>query len=102
MINFDLLSLKDNEKFNLIHEDTQRNFIIDKNLIKNNYKNIFINPQLTPNIFSNLYLAERAEEIHLIPSSILCYFDRLQQLKQKNKYIHQYSGGEPLPILKNN
>ena len=101
-INFNLLGLKENEKFNLIHEDISRNFIINKELIKNNYKNIFIDNKITPNVFSNIYLAEKAEEIHLIPSSILCYFDRMLQLKEKNKYIHQYLRNTALPTLRNN
>lgn len=77
----------ENEKFIFVHDDPSRSLIINKNDYRSDLKIIKNNPDY--NIFDLIYTLENAEEIHCMPSSILCLIDCLTELCNFNKlFLH--------------
>jgi hypothetical protein len=74
-----------------LQEDTSRNFIINRNLIKNKEIEI-IEPRIdvTDNIFDYLTLIERSQEVHLFESCFMYMVDLMLTLPQ-SIYAHRYA-----------
>jgi hypothetical protein len=87
---YDILGLKDNEKYIFLHEDSSRNFTINKTLIRNDLKIVNISNFLDISILDTLYVMEKSEELHLINSAFLTFFD-LNQIHHENKFYHKYT-----------
>lgn len=84
-----------------VHDDEERNVKLSR-LITGNKHVIKANKKITPNIFENLLLLEKAKEIHVMESSFLFICDSFN-FKSK-LFIHRYSRYIPpnfYPSLKN-
>ena len=84
---FKKFGVKENE-YVFLHDDPDRNFKIDRNLIKNKDLKV-ITPinGLTDNIFDYCYLMEKSFESHFIDSSFKLVFDSLK-LRNSNISYH--------------
>ena len=76
------------EDYIFLHEDVNRNYIIDRNYIINKDLRI-ISPieGLTDNIFDYCYLLENAKEVHCIDSSFRLLADSIN-LKTLDLFYH--------------
>jgi len=102
---YNLINLKDDEEFIVVHDDPKNNRNFKSEYIPKNIK--IINPNNFPEvgIFDFLYTFEKAKELHLMNSSFLNLIDCIQL--QTNKLIlHSYArkdmGDNPNPKLKLN
>lgn len=87
MFLFKKYDVKENE-YVFIHDDEERNFIIDHGKVVNkNLKIIKPNKTLTENIFDYCYLMQNSLESHFIDSSFKLIFDSLQ-LRKTNLFYH--------------
>jgi hypothetical protein len=95
---FDSLNLKKGE-YIFLHEDINRNFKIDRNLIQNKLLPI-ITPHQTDNIFYCYTVFENAAEIHCICSSFKHLADSLE-LNNNDLYYHisYIDNGEPRNLV---
>lgn len=84
---YDELKLKESD-YIFIHDDTSRNFIIDRNYITDNTKKI-ITPFKTKNIFDWCMVLENAKELHCIDSSFRLLADSL--ILKTDKLFFHYS-----------
>jgi len=73
-----------------IHEDTQRNFNIDKTHIPQNVQVVTPDIRFTNNIFDYLKIIENATEIHVIDSSFKHIIESIE-VKSKKLYYHKYA-----------
>ncbi|MDO8591214.1 MAG: hypothetical protein Q7R65_04545 [bacterium] len=89
-----------------LHEDKERNYLIDKNKIDKKYKIFVPDPKLTENIFDYCTIIEKAKEIHAIDSSFMFLIDCLKYENPEQKlYVHRYARENEVwkfPILKKN
>jgi len=103
----ELFKITNNEKYVLIHEDTERNVIIDKTYITQNYKLINLD-KISYLFYDAIKLIENAEEIHLIDSCWACFIYLLcaknKNLYSKKIFIHckrEYQDMFNKPLLDN-
>lgn len=75
------------ERFIFVHDDPTRGFVISEKKYRSDLKIIKNRPDF--NIFDLIYTLENAEEIHCMPSSILCLIDCLTETaKFKKLFLH--------------
>ncbi len=101
---FKQTSLPKNYAF--VHEDRDRNFLIDRKKIGKDCAIFTPDKKSTDNIFDYCTIIERAKEIHVIDSSFMFLIDCFNYENPNQKlYVHRYArDNEPwlLPILKKN
>lgn len=96
---YNILNLKDDDKFIFVHDDYTRGYKINEKYLNNNIK--IIKPDnKSISIFDFIYTIEKAQEIHCMNSSFLCLIDTIL-IKNHNLYYHKYVRGNGAdPILK--
>jgi hypothetical protein len=96
--NYNNLINKIGNKYIIIHEDNERNIIINKNYIENNNYILYNLDKKSDNMVDQIKILENSEEIHLIDSnySVLIYFLCFNNdiLKTKKIYLHTYMRNE--------
>ncbi len=95
---YDMLGLKDGEKYIFLHEDPyikDEDRTINRHYIDPNIKIINIEKYQNINILDTTYLIERAFEIHVINSSFLTFID-LMQIKHNALNYHRYTRPNPV------
>ncbi len=101
---FDKIAPRENYAF--LHDDSSRNFTIDRKRIDQKYTVIFPERNLTDNVFDYCTLIEKAKEIHVIDSSFMFLIDCLPYHNPSQKlFVHRYARVGPiwtLPVLKKN
>lgn len=85
---FDKLQLKEGE-YVFVHEDVQRNQIINPGHIQKEVPIVFATKDLTQNIFDYCYIIEHAAEIHVIESSFMWLCDFIPT--NGDLYSHRYT-----------
>lgn len=80
----------------IVHEDPIRNFIIDRTLLPQDKKVIYLKPLKNNKgnycrIFDYLLLLERASEIHCIDSSFRCLIESFDVFQNSKLYFHDYA-----------
>ena len=80
------------KNFIFLHEDSTRDFLIDRTLIKSNLPIIQPTNDKKFNFFDYLYIIERASEIHCIESSFCALIESLSI--ETKKYAHRYARPE--------
>lgn len=105
---FNSVKYKQNN-YNIIHEDINRNFKIDRKYITNNLPNISINENIkTDVLFDLITLFENANEIHMIESSPFLLIDSIESIKNPKLLLYRktrpefYSGKINEPTRKKN
>lgn len=87
-----------------LHEDPERQYLINRNLLRKGTPIVSPSKDLTENIFDYCTLIERADEIHVIDSSFMFLIDCLPYENPNQKlFIHRYARDNNeclLPILK--
>ena len=79
-----------NKKFIFIHDDASRNLIIDKRDIQSTSKDILvIKNDITEPIFNLALILEKAEEIHVMESSIRQLIECLN-IESKKLFLHSF------------
>ena len=79
-----------NNEFVFVHQDIQRNLIINRNFTNHISPIHKFGDNSEYSIFNYLKILENAKEIHCIDSSFACFIDHIQSLKDKPKFIHRY------------
>jgi len=89
---YNKLNLKDEDKFIFLHENKNKNVLIDRKYINSSIK-IIINPEDYPDIsiFDFLYTIEKASEVHVVNSAFLSLID-LCNIKRHGLFYHRYAG----------
>lgn len=93
------------DRFNLepytyafVHDDVQRNMIINKDHIRDESLKIFQTQYgHSTNIFDNALLVEYAKEVHVIESCFMFMTDLLIKNDKQDLFIHRYC--KPMPVL---
>jgi hypothetical protein len=93
-------------RYIVIHEDIERNIIINKNYIENKNLQLYNLDKKSGNMVDQIKILENSEEIHLIDSnySVLIYFLSFINdiLKTKKIFLHTYMrDGRDILIYKN-
>lgn len=87
-----------------VHEDPERKYIINRDLLNKDLAVITPDKDLTNNIFDYCTLIENAKELHVIDSSFMFLIDCLPYHNPKQKlFVHRYARDNNeclLPILK--
>ena len=86
---YDILSLKDNDKFIFIHEDSNRNFLIDRNRMVNDVRIISAEDFKNVRVFDFLFTIERAHSVNVMASSFYCLIDTAQ-IATNELVLHDY------------
>ncbi len=94
------------DEYAFLHEDTERNYRIDRKKIDGKFRVFAPSEKLTENVFDYCTIIEKAKEIHVIDSSFMFLIDCLkyENLEQK-LFVHRYARENEawkLPILKKN
>jgi hypothetical protein len=94
------------DKYIVIHEDIERNIIINKNYIEDKNVKLYNLDKKSNNMVDQIKILENSEEIHLIDSnySVLIYFLSFSNdiLKTKKIFLHTYMrNGRDILIYKN-
>ena len=85
---YNILGLKDNEEFIFLHEDIDRQYVINRKYCKPGIKIISATDyQFKIGLFDWLYTIEKAAEIHVIHSVFINLIDLLQ-IQRENLYFH--------------
>ena len=87
-----------NENYCFIHEDKQRNYVIDKEFISKNLIHININNIKKEDLYfiTDYYkIIKNCKEIHCIDSSFSCFIDNVDDFKNIPKYLHRYTRNVP-------
>jgi hypothetical protein len=100
---YNVLKLKDEEPFIFLHEDVQRGYRIERKYLSPNCRIINISDFSNISIFDLIYTIERAKEVHVINSSLVCFID-IAQIKNSNLIYHKYTrpGSHEQPIFRLN
>jgi len=87
-----------------LHEDSPRNYRIERRMIDSRYPIVTANPKTASNAFDYCTVIERAKEIHVIDSSFMFLVDCLSYRNPDQKlYVHRYARENTawkLPVLK--
>jgi hypothetical protein len=86
---YDILQLKDKEKFIFIHEDPERNWLLKKDNISKDIRHIYFSDYKNINILDILYTVERALEVHTFNTG-LCHLIDYMNINHNGLYFHQY------------
>jgi len=87
---YNVLGLNDNDDYIFIHEDSTRNFILNRSYIPESKKRIRAEDFKNVGIFDFLYTIEKAKEVHVMASAFYCLIDTMQI--QSNKLVlHDYA-----------
>lgn len=94
------------DKYIVIHEDIERNIIINKDYIENKDLSLYNLDKKSNNMVDQIKILENSQEIHLIDSnySVLIYFLSFTNniLKSKKIFLHTYMReGRDILIYKN-
>ena len=81
------------QPYAFLHQDTSRNFLIDRRKISSNLVVVEPNPRLKYTIFDYSDLIEGATEVHCIESSFSIFADTLQ-VDNKKLFAHRYARPE--------
>ncbi|MAV62061.1 MAG: hypothetical protein CMI80_01080 [Candidatus Pelagibacter sp.] len=92
--------IKKNEKFAFIHDDPKRNIYLKNNFLNKKIKKIVKN-DVKENIFNYGMILEKADEIHIMESSIRQIIEVLK-IKSKKIFLYKGRGGEHDANLYNN
>ena len=84
--------IKKGEKFTFVHDDPKRNIYLKNNLFNKNIKKIIRN-DIKRNIFDYSLILEKADEIHIMESSIRQIIEVLN-IKSKKIFLYKGRGGE--------
>ena len=83
------------DKYIVIHEDINRNIIINKNYVENKNLPLYNLDKKSDNMIDQIKILENSKEIHLIDSnySVLIYFLSFNNeiLKNKKIFLHKYT-----------
>ena len=91
--------VKKNKKFIFIHDDPKRNIYLKNTFLKKNFKKIIKN-DTKYNIFNYGLILEKADEIHIMESSIRQIIEKLN-IKTKKLFLYKGRGGEHDAVLYN-
>lgn len=90
--------------FVFVHEDVDRNYLINRQKINKQYKIFTPNEKFTDNIFDYCTIIKKSKEIHVIDSSFMFLIDCLKYENNDQKlFIHRYARENDeylLPVLK--
>ena len=86
---YNVLGLKDNENFIFIHEDSQRNYLLNRSYLPEGIKIISAENFKNIGIFDFIYTIEKAKEIHVMASSFYCLIDTAQ-INTNCLVLHDY------------
>jgi hypothetical protein len=78
------------KQYNFIHEDQNRNYIVDSKYCNHNGA-VVMKRGLTNNIFDYLTLIENANEIHVIESCMAFILDLVKDFQNNNVFVHRYA-----------
>ncbi len=80
------------EPYIFLHEDTIRQYIINRKLINDKYKVFIPSPEMSLNAFDFCKIIENASEIHVIDSSFMFLIDCLPYSNPDQRlFVHRYS-----------
>lgn len=77
---FDKLGLKEDDKYNLINEFHQRNFIKIPINVENEYKNVYMSKINGFTIFDWIGIMEKAQSIHTIGTALIFIIDSISTM----------------------
>jgi hypothetical protein len=101
-IYYDVLRLRDNEKYIFLHDDPSRGYKINRGYISDLK---IIHPMDYPNVslLDMFYTVQRAKEVHMSNTGLVSFVDQMK-IKHKNLNYHKYVRPSEFeqPILKLN
>jgi len=87
---YNVLKLKDDEEFIFIHEDSSRNYLLNRSYLPSGVKIISTENFKNVGIFEFLYTIEKAKEVHVMASSFYCLIDTAQ-IETNSLFLHDYA-----------
>lgn len=91
---YNKLGLTDNEDFIFIHEDADRNMILNRKYITPGKRIINLTDYKDISILDCLYIVEKSSEVHVMNSAVVQFID-LMQIKHNNLFYHRYLNQNP-------
>jgi hypothetical protein len=85
---YDILGLKDYEKYVFLHDDPTRGFVINKRYLPD-IKTIHLVDLPEISILDTLYLIEKAKEVHMTNTGLVSFVDQMN-IKHDNLNYHKY------------
>lgn len=87
---YNVLKLKEDEEFIFIHEDSSRNYLLNRSYLPSSIKIISTENFKNVNIFDFVYTIEKAKEVHVMSSSFYCLIDTAQ-IETNSLFLHDYA-----------
>jgi len=97
------------QSYNFVHDDPSRSYVIDQSYKSHKYyaPEHVLGQASDHTIFDYYDIVKNSQTIHCMDSSFCLWLDHVEEIKDKEKYIHRYAkankiSGGMWPVYKNN